>query len=82
MVTPPRRILTPQVRSLIQPKSETKRRKAMKFMILPKADKNTEASAPRDEKLLAAMGKYNEGSAGSRRNDGSANGEKRADLTN
>ena len=33
----------------------------MKFMILLKADKNTEAGAPPpDEKLLAAMGKYNE----------------------
>ena len=32
----------------------------MKFMILLKADKNTEAGALPDEKLLAAMGKYNE----------------------
>ena len=32
----------------------------MKFMILLKADKNTEAGALPDEKLLAEMGKYNE----------------------
>ena len=32
----------------------------MKFMILLKADKNTEAGVPPDEKLLADMGKYNE----------------------
>jgi hypothetical protein len=32
----------------------------MRFMILLKADKNTEAGALPDEKLLAAMGKYNE----------------------
>src|SRR5881227_10045 len=32
----------------------------MKFMILLKADKNSEAGALPDEKLLAAMGKYNE----------------------
>jgi hypothetical protein len=32
----------------------------MKFMILLKADKNTEAGALPDEKLLTAMGKYNE----------------------
>ena len=32
----------------------------MKFMILLKADKNIEAGALPDEKLLAAMGKYNE----------------------
>ena len=32
----------------------------MKFMILLKADKTTEAGALPDEKLLAAMGKYNE----------------------
>jgi hypothetical protein len=32
----------------------------MKFMILLKADKNTEAGALPDEKLLAAMGNYNE----------------------
>lgn len=32
----------------------------MKFMILLKADKKTEAGALPDEKLLAAMGKYNE----------------------
>ncbi len=32
----------------------------MKFMILVKADRNTEAGALPDEKLLAAMGKYNE----------------------
>ncbi len=32
----------------------------MKFMILLKADKDTEAGALPDEKLLAEMGKYNE----------------------
>ena len=32
----------------------------MKFMILLKADKNTEAGALPDEKLLAEMGKYSE----------------------
>ena len=32
----------------------------MKFMILLKADKNTEAGALPDQKLLAEMGKYNE----------------------
>ena len=32
----------------------------MKFMILLKADKNTEAGALPDEKMLAAVGKYNE----------------------
>jgi hypothetical protein len=32
----------------------------MKFMILLKADKNTEASALPEEKLLTEMGKYNE----------------------
>jgi hypothetical protein len=32
----------------------------MKFMILLKADKNSEAGALPDEKLLTAMGKYNE----------------------
>ena len=32
----------------------------MKFMILLKADKNTEAGVLPDEKLLAEMGKYNE----------------------
>ncbi len=32
----------------------------MKFMILLKADKNTEAGALPDEKLLTAMGKYND----------------------
>jgi hypothetical protein len=32
----------------------------MKFMILLKANKNTEAGVLPDEKLLAAMGKYNE----------------------
>ena len=32
----------------------------MRFMILLKADKTTEAGALPDEKLLAAMGKYNE----------------------
>jgi hypothetical protein len=32
----------------------------MKFMILLKADKNTEAGVIPDEKLLAEMGKYNE----------------------
>jgi hypothetical protein len=32
----------------------------MKFMILVKADKNTEAGVLPDEKLLKAMGKYNE----------------------
>jgi hypothetical protein len=32
----------------------------MKFMILLKADKNAEAGVLPDEKLLAAMGKYNE----------------------
>src|SRR2546429_276083 len=32
----------------------------MKFMILLKADKNTEAGALPDEKLLGEMGKYNE----------------------
>lgn len=32
----------------------------MRFMILIKADKNSEAGVLPDEKLLAAMGKYNE----------------------
>jgi hypothetical protein len=32
----------------------------MRFMVLVKANKTTEAGAPPDEKLLAAMGKYNE----------------------
>jgi hypothetical protein len=32
----------------------------MRFMVLLKADKNTEAGVLPDEKLLAAMGKYNE----------------------
>src|SRR5436853_462906 len=32
----------------------------MRFMILLKADKNTEAGVLPDEKLLTAMGKYNE----------------------
>src|SRR6266446_7119817 len=32
----------------------------MKFMILLKADKNTETGALPDEKLLAEMGRYNE----------------------
>ena len=32
----------------------------MKFMILLKADKNTEAGALPDEKLLTAMGKYHD----------------------
>jgi hypothetical protein len=32
----------------------------MRFMILIKADKNTEAGVMPDEKLLTAMGKYNE----------------------
>ena len=32
----------------------------MKFMILVKADKNSEASLMPDEKLLTEMGKYNE----------------------
>src|SRR5437660_4111819 len=32
----------------------------MKFMILLKADKNTEAGALPDEKLLTEMGRYNE----------------------
>jgi hypothetical protein len=32
----------------------------MRFMVLVKADKNSEAGALPDEKILAAMGKYNE----------------------
>ncbi len=32
----------------------------MRFMVIVKADKNTEAGDMPDEKLLAAMGKYNE----------------------
>jgi len=32
----------------------------MRFMVMVKADKNTEAGALPDEKLLTAMGKYNE----------------------
>ena len=32
----------------------------MKFMILLKADKNTEAGVLSDETLLTAMGKYND----------------------
>ena len=32
----------------------------MRFMILVKADKNTEAGVLPDEKLLTEMGKYNE----------------------
>lgn len=32
----------------------------MRFMVIVKADKNTEAGILPDEKLLAAMGKYNE----------------------
>src|SRR5215216_3659525 len=32
----------------------------MRFMVIVKADKNTEAGVLPDEKLLTAMGKYNE----------------------
>ena len=32
----------------------------MRFMVLLKADKNTEAGVPPSTELLAAMGKYNE----------------------
>ncbi len=32
----------------------------MRFMVLVKADKNSEAGALPDEKLLADMGKFNE----------------------
>jgi hypothetical protein len=32
----------------------------MRFMVMVKADKNTEAGALPDEKLLTEMGKYNE----------------------
>ena len=32
----------------------------MRFMVIVKADKNSEAGILPDEKLLAAMGKYNE----------------------
>jgi hypothetical protein len=32
----------------------------MRFMVLVKADKNTEAGALPDEKLLTEMGKFNE----------------------
>jgi hypothetical protein len=32
----------------------------MRFMILVKADKNSEAGVLPDQKLLAAMGKFNE----------------------
>ena len=32
----------------------------MRFMVIVKADKNSEAGALPDEKLLAEMGKYNE----------------------
>ena len=32
----------------------------MRFMVIVKADKNTEAGVLPDEKMLAAMGKYNE----------------------
>src|SRR5215208_6748747 len=32
----------------------------MRFMVIVKADKNSEAGVLPDEKLLAAMGKYNE----------------------
>jgi hypothetical protein len=40
--------------------STTEREKTMRFMILMKADKNTEAGALPDEKLLTEMGKFNE----------------------
>jgi hypothetical protein len=40
----------------IEPEGET----AMRFMILVKADKKTEAGAMPSERLLAEMGKYNE----------------------
>jgi hypothetical protein len=40
--------------------STTEREKTMRFMILIKADKNTEAGALPDEKLLTEMGKFNE----------------------
>src|SRR4026209_2406229 len=36
------------------------RRHTMRFMVMVKADKNTEAGALPDEKLLTEMGKYNE----------------------
>ena len=32
----------------------------MRFMVIVKADKNSEAGVLPDEKLLTAMGKYNE----------------------
>ena len=32
----------------------------MKFMMLLKSDKNTEAGVMPDEKIIVAMGKYNE----------------------
>jgi hypothetical protein len=39
---------------------DQKEKTTMRFMILLKADKNTEAGVLPDEKLLTAMGKYNE----------------------
>jgi hypothetical protein len=42
-------------------KSNKPKEKQMKFMILVKADKNSEAGVLPNEKLLTDMGKYNEG---------------------
>jgi hypothetical protein len=45
---------------LFQRKVKSKGNTPMKFMILVKADKNSEAGLLPDEKLLSEMGKYNE----------------------
>src|SRR5262249_44281250 len=42
------------------PKQKSEGETAMRFMIIIKADKNTEAGVLPDEKLLAAMGNFNE----------------------
>src|SRR4051812_6514542 len=43
-----------------QHSAETVKETPMRFMVIIKADKNTEAGVLPDEKLLTAMGKYNE----------------------
>jgi hypothetical protein len=48
-------------RSVASPRQlETKWRDKMRFMVIVKATKDSEAGVLPDEKLLAAMGKYNE----------------------
>jgi hypothetical protein len=44
----------------LPPREHTKEENIMQFMIIVKADKNTEAGVMPDEKLLTEMGKYNE----------------------